>query len=109
MDKPSTSRRVPTLILALLPLVLLGALVVVFFATDPTRPLKTAFPPIEDLSIPQVGDEYTVMRIGGKMAIDATKPATWRSAERQKFARVDPMGKGDPAIRKILEQVRQER
>ena len=30
MDKPSTSRRVPTLILALLPLVLLGALVVVW-------------------------------------------------------------------------------
>ena len=31
-----------------------------------------------DVSIPEVGDEYTVMRIGGKMAIDATKPATWR-------------------------------
>ena len=25
-----------------------------------------------DVSIPQVGDEYTVMRIGGKMGIDAT-------------------------------------
>lgn len=62
-----------------------------------------------DISIPEVGDDYTVMRIGGKMAIDATKPATWRKDERQKFSRVDPMGKGDPAIRKILEQVRQER
>jgi UbiD family decarboxylase len=62
-----------------------------------------------DISIPEVGDEYTVMRIGGKMAIDATKPATWRKDERQKFSRVDPMGKGDPAIRKILEQVRQPR
>ena len=40
------------------------------------------------------------------MAIDATKPATWRKAERDKFARVDPMGKGDPAIARILEQVR---
>ena len=63
MDKPSTSRRVPTLILALLPLVLLGALVVVFFATDPTRPLKTAFPPIEDLSIPQVVLEPGLIRL----------------------------------------------
>ena len=62
-----------------------------------------------DISIPEVGDDYTVMRIGGKMAIDATKPATWRTAERAKFSRVDPMGKGDPAIAKILEQVRQVR
>ena len=59
-----------------------------------------------DISIPEVGDEYTVMRIGGKMAIDATKPPTWRAAERQKFSRVDPMGKGDPEIARILEQVR---
>ena len=56
--------------------------------------------------IPEVGDEYTGMRIGGKMAIDATKPPTWRTAERQKFSRVDPMGKGDPEIARILEQVR---
>ena len=62
-----------------------------------------------DISIPEVGDEYTVMRIGGKMAIDATKPATWRKDERGKYTRVDPMGKGDPAIQKILEQVRQGR
>jgi len=62
-----------------------------------------------DISIPEVGDDYTVMRIGGKMAIDATKPATWRKAERKNFSRVDPMGKGDPIIQKILEQVRQER
>ena len=62
-----------------------------------------------DISVPEVGDDYTVMRIGGKMAIDATKPATWRTKERQKYSRVEPMGKGDPAIQKILEQVRQER
>lgn len=62
-----------------------------------------------DVSIPEVGDEYTVMRIGGKMAIDATKPPTWRAAERAKMSRVDPMGKGDPDIARILEQVRMPR
>jgi UbiD family decarboxylase len=62
-----------------------------------------------DISIPQVGDEYTVMRIGGKMAIDATKPPTWRKKERARFARVDPMGKRDAAIRRLVEQVRQPR
>jgi 2,5-furandicarboxylate decarboxylase 1 len=62
-----------------------------------------------DISIPQVRDDYTVMRIGGKMAIDATKPATWRAKERARFARVDPMGKGDPDMASLLEQVRQKR
>ncbi len=62
-----------------------------------------------DISIPQVGDDYTVMRIGGKMAIDATKPPTWRKAERACFARVDPMGKRDAAIQRLVEQVRQPR
>ena len=62
-----------------------------------------------DVSIPEVGDEYTVMRIGGKMAIDATKPPTWRAEERAKMTRVDPMGKGDPEIARILEQVRMPR
>ena len=57
--------------------------------------------------IPEVGDEYTVMRIGGKMGIDATKPPTWRAESRKKFQRVDPMGKGDEAIAKLLEMVRQ--
>ncbi len=60
-----------------------------------------------DAVIPEVGDEYTVMRIGGKMGIDATKPPTWRADAREKFKRVDPMGKGDEAITKILEMVRQ--
>ena len=62
-----------------------------------------------DISIPEVGDEYTVMRIGGKLAIDATKPATWREKERARFSRVDPMGKRDAAIQRLVEQVRQPR
>ena len=62
-----------------------------------------------DVSIPEVRDDYTVMRIGGKMAIDATKPATWRAKERARFTRVDPMGKGDPEMARLLEQVRQKR
>jgi len=62
-----------------------------------------------DVSIPKVGDEYTVMRIGGKMAIDATKPPTWRTKERARFARVDPMGKRDATLQSLIEQVRQPR
>ena len=31
-------------------------------------------------------------RVGGKMMIDATKPATWRTAERAQFRRVQPQG-----------------
>ena len=62
-----------------------------------------------DISIPEIGDEYTVMRIGGKVGIDATKPATWRAKERKRFTRVDPMGKNDPEIQKLLEEVRQPR
>lgn len=33
-------------------------------------------------------------RVGGKMLIDATKPATWRTAERDAFRRVRPQGWG---------------
>jgi 2,5-furandicarboxylate decarboxylase 1 len=62
-----------------------------------------------DAIIPEVGDEYTVMRIGGKMGIDATKPPTWRKEDRDKFRRVDPMGKGDDAVARLLEMVRQPR
>ena len=62
-----------------------------------------------DISIPQVGDDYTVMRIGGKLAIDATKPATWRGEERDKFSRVKPMGKDDETLNELLQQVRQKR
>ena len=59
-----------------------------------------------DLAIPEVGDDYTVIRVGGEMAIDATKPPTWRTAERERFKRVDPMAKGDPEIARILEPAR---
>ena len=59
-----------------------------------------------DISIPQVREDYTVMRVGGKLAIDATKPATWRPEDRQRFSRVRPMGQGDEAISKLVEQVR---
>lgn len=31
-------------------------------------------------------------RVGGKMMIDATKPATWRTKEREAFRRVQPQG-----------------
>ena len=41
------------------------------------------------------------------MGIDATKPPTWRKEERDNFRRVDPMGKGDDAIARLLEMVRQ--
>ena len=61
-----------------------------------------------DVSIPEVGDDYTVMRVGGKLAIDATKPPTWR-AERKDLGRVNPMGKGDDAVEKLLDLVRQKR
>jgi hypothetical protein len=49
------------------------------------------------------------MRIGGKLAIDATKPATWRGEERDKFSRVKPMGKDDETLNELLQQVRQKR
>ena len=62
-----------------------------------------------DISIPQVREDYTVMRVGGKLAIDATKPATWRPEDRQKFSRVRPMGQGDDTIAKLVEQVRVKR
>src|SRR6266516_4364700 len=40
-----------------------------------------------DISAPNVDrSEVTVMRVGGKMAIDATKPALWRKKERDEFA-----------------------
>jgi 3-polyprenyl-4-hydroxybenzoate decarboxylase len=62
-----------------------------------------------DISIPQVRDDYTVMRIGGKLAIDATKPATWRGKERDRFSRVKPMGRDDETLNELLAQVRVKR
>jgi 2,5-furandicarboxylate decarboxylase 1 len=62
-----------------------------------------------DTSIPTVGSDATFLRVGGKMAIDATKPPTWRTRERADFSRIDPKGMNDPSIAKLLEIVRQPR
>jgi len=62
-----------------------------------------------DISIPDAGGYEKRMRIGGKMAIDATKPALGRKEARAEFTRIDPMGKHDPAIQRIRELVRQPR
>lgn len=58
-----------------------------------------------DLTGSFVGDE-TVMRVGGKMVIDATKPAAWRKEEREEFRRVQPMGTRDRSLDSVLEKVR---
>ena len=59
-----------------------------------------------DVSAPNVDrSEVTVMRIGGKMAIDATKPALWRKTEREEFTRVKPKGADDPAIEDLLRRL----
>ena len=50
--------------LGLAPLALLGALVAVFLAFDPTGSLRTAFPPVEELTIERVSlPEPGVMRV----------------------------------------------
>jgi 2,5-furandicarboxylate decarboxylase 1 len=59
-----------------------------------------------DVSAPNVDrSEVTVMRVGGKMAIDATKPPLWRKQERAEFSRVKPKGSGDPAIEALLQRL----
>jgi len=56
-----------------------------------------------DISAPNVDkSEVTVMRVGGKMAIDATKPPVWRKKERAEFERVKPSGFDDPALQALL-------
>jgi 2,5-furandicarboxylate decarboxylase 1 len=59
-----------------------------------------------DQSVPALPDEVTMMRIGGKMVIDATKPATWRPERRKEFERVQPMGSGDASLDDILASIR---
>jgi 2,5-furandicarboxylate decarboxylase 1 len=41
-------------------------------------------------------------RVGGKMMIDATKPATWRTKEREQFRRVHPRGSGRVRLEDFL-------
>ena len=61
-----------------------------------------------DISASRVSEEeVTVMRVGGKMAIDATKPPLWRKKAREAFERVQPSGAGDPALESILTVLRQ--
>ena len=50
----TSSQRVLTLLLALLPLVLLGLLVAWFIAADPAKRLRPDVPPIEELSFQRV-------------------------------------------------------
>lgn len=60
-----------------------------------------------DISAPRYDEaEVTVMRIGGKMAIDATKPPTWRQKDRDTFERVKPMGAEYGMLEKILARLR---
>jgi hypothetical protein len=59
-----------------------------------------------DISAPNVDrSEVTVMRVGGKMFIDATKPPTWRKKERAEFERVKPSGFDDPALEPLLRRL----
>src|ERR1019366_2568899 len=61
-----------------------------------------------DISAPKYSEEeVTVMRIGGKMAIDATKPPMWRKKARDAFERVHPSGFGDASLETILKLLRQ--
>ncbi len=68
------SRRVPALVLALLPLVLLGLLVVVFVTSDPTAVLKASFPPIEELAFQRVTLEPGLITL--KVSNDGPDPLT---------------------------------
>ncbi len=47
------------------------------------------------------------MRVGGKMAIDATKPPLRRKNARDAFERVVPSGSGDETLEGILALLRQ--
>jgi 2,5-furandicarboxylate decarboxylase 1 len=59
-----------------------------------------------DISVPNVDkSEVTVMRVGGKLAIDATKPPLWRTKERAEYTRVRPKGVGDPALQDLLRRL----
>ena len=59
-----------------------------------------------DISAPNVDkSEVTVMRVGGKLAIDATKPPLWRKKEREEYTRVKPKGADDPALQDLLRRL----
>jgi 2,5-furandicarboxylate decarboxylase 1 len=59
-----------------------------------------------DISVPNVDkSEVTVMRVGGKLAIDATKPPLWRKKEREEYTRVKPKGFDDPGLQELLRRL----
>lgn len=63
-----------------------------------------------DISAPSVApEEVTVLRVGSKMLIDATKPPTWRPEARRAMDRVQPQGAGDAVVQAIIERIRQHR
>lgn len=59
-----------------------------------------------DQSVPPFGTDVTVMRFGGKVVLDATKPPTSRSEARKEFTRVTPQGTGDKTLDGIIDQIR---
>jgi 4-hydroxy-3-polyprenylbenzoate decarboxylase len=60
-----------------------------------------------DISAPVVSDpdDPIAQRVGGKMLIDATKPAAWRTSQRELFNRVVPSGAKDDALQGILKYI----
>ena len=73
-DQPDTTRRLPTALLALAPLALLGVLVAVFLTSDPTAMLKASFPPIEELAFQRVTLEPGLITL--KVSNDGPDPVT---------------------------------
>lgn len=67
-------RRVPALVLALLPLVLLGLLVALFLKYDPTLALKAKFPAIEEIAFQRVTLEPGLITL--KVSNDGPDPLT---------------------------------
>lgn len=60
-----------------------------------------------DQSVPPFGTDVTVMRFGGKVVLDATKPPTSRATARAEFTRVTPQGEGDSTLDAVLAQIRE--
>jgi zinc transporter, ZIP family len=67
-------RRVPTPLLALAPLALLGVLVAVFLKSDPTSVLNASFPPIEELAFQQITLEPGMITL--RVTNDGPDPVT---------------------------------
>lgn len=51
MSEAQATRRIPTLVMVVFPLILLGGLLWLLAAYDPTRVFQASFPPIEELTI----------------------------------------------------------